>query len=165
MPSRSPGQAAPARSYGDHRRETAWRGSRSTPAATSLSVHEVGIDPNPGRKLVYVSYYSGGFRILRYGDTGLTEVGAFIDQWAVIGSDWIICWSAVDRDPREVDRGGLQPARRRAVTSAGVVYESAIWVDDWNGDGHRLILRNGEVTKERSSDGRTWKCGRSSVRA
>lgn len=45
----------------------------------ALSVHEVAIDPNPGHKLVYVSYYAGGFRILRYGDKGLQEVGAFID--------------------------------------------------------------------------------------
>lgn len=46
----------------------------------ALSVHEVAIDPNPGRKLAYVSYYSGGFRILRYGNGGLEEVGAFIDE-------------------------------------------------------------------------------------
>src|SRR5919106_707253 len=45
-----------------------------------LSVHEVAIDPNPGRKLVYVSYYAAGFRILRYGDKGLEEIGAFIDE-------------------------------------------------------------------------------------
>ena len=43
-----------------------------------LSVHEVALDPK--EKLAYVSYYAGGFRILRYGDKGLTEVGAFIDQ-------------------------------------------------------------------------------------
>jgi len=46
----------------------------------ALSVHEVAIDPNPGRRLAYISYYAGGFRILRYGDKGLQEVGAFIDQ-------------------------------------------------------------------------------------
>jgi len=45
----------------------------------ALSVHEVAIDPNPGRKLAYISHYSGGFRILRYGNGGLQEVGAFID--------------------------------------------------------------------------------------
>ncbi|HEX2045644.1 MAG TPA: PA domain-containing protein, partial [Gaiellaceae bacterium] len=45
-----------------------------------LSVHEVAIDPNPGRKLAYVSYYAAGFRILRYGNGGLQEVGAFIDE-------------------------------------------------------------------------------------
>jgi hypothetical protein len=45
-----------------------------------LSVHEVALDPNPARKLAYVSYYSGGFRILKYGNGGLQQVGAFIDE-------------------------------------------------------------------------------------
>jgi hypothetical protein len=45
-----------------------------------LSVHEVALDPNPGRKLAYVSYYAGGFRVLEYGTGGLKEVGAFIDE-------------------------------------------------------------------------------------
>lgn len=45
-----------------------------------LSVHEVALDPNPGRKLAYVSYYAAGFRILRYGNAGLQQVGAFIDE-------------------------------------------------------------------------------------
>jgi hypothetical protein len=43
-----------------------------------LSVHEVAIDPD--RPLAYFSYYSGGFRVARYGRHGLTEVGAFIDE-------------------------------------------------------------------------------------
>lgn len=41
-----------------------------------LSVHEVATDPDVD--LVYVSYYSGGFRVLRYAKNRLTEVGAFI---------------------------------------------------------------------------------------
>jgi hypothetical protein len=42
-----------------------------------LSVHEVATDPDTNR--VYVSYYSGGFRVLAYSNKGrLTEVGAFI---------------------------------------------------------------------------------------
>jgi hypothetical protein len=41
-----------------------------------LSVHEVATDPDAD--LVYVSYYSGGFRVLSYSRKGLTEVGAFI---------------------------------------------------------------------------------------
>jgi hypothetical protein len=70
-----------------------------------LSVHEVAIDPTPGTKLVYVSYYAGGFRILRYGEGGLKEVGAFIDQggnnfWGVevhtIGKEQYVL--ASDRD-------------------------------------------------------------------
>jgi hypothetical protein len=42
-----------------------------------LSVHEVATDPDSD--LVYVSYYSGGFRVLAYSKQGrLSEVGAFI---------------------------------------------------------------------------------------
>ena len=41
-----------------------------------LSVHEVATDPDTD--LAYVSYYSGGFRVLAYSDDGLTEVGAFL---------------------------------------------------------------------------------------
>ena len=70
-----------------------------------LSVHEVAIDPNPGRKLAYISYYAGGFRILEYGNGGLKEVGAFIDEggnnfWGVevhtIGNEQYVL--ASDRD-------------------------------------------------------------------
>ncbi|MGH3022083.1 MAG: PA domain-containing protein [Gaiellaceae bacterium] len=43
-----------------------------------LSVHEVAVDPKG--KLAYVSYYAGGFRILKYGPRGLRQVGAFIDE-------------------------------------------------------------------------------------
>ncbi len=43
-----------------------------------LSVHEVATDPN--RDLAYLSYYSGGFRVVKYSRSGLTEVGRFIDE-------------------------------------------------------------------------------------
>ena len=71
----------------------------------ALSVHEVAIDPNPGQKLAYISYYSAGFRVLSYGNDGLTEVGAFIDEggnnfWGVevhtIGKEQYVL--ASDRD-------------------------------------------------------------------
>jgi len=45
-----------------------------------LSVHEVAVDPDRRSGLVYVSYYSGGFRVLKYGHDGLQQVGAFIDE-------------------------------------------------------------------------------------
>jgi len=45
-----------------------------------LSVHEVALDPDPRKKLAYVSYYAGGFRVLKYGPLGLRQVGAFIDE-------------------------------------------------------------------------------------
>ncbi|MDP9388663.1 MAG: hypothetical protein M3Q48_12310 [Actinomycetota bacterium] len=43
-----------------------------------LSVHEVAVDPaNNG--LAYLSYYSGGLRVVRYGPRGLQEVGHYVD--------------------------------------------------------------------------------------
>lgn len=43
-----------------------------------LSVHEVATDPS--KNLAYVSYYAGGFRVLRFGRNGIKEVGHFIDE-------------------------------------------------------------------------------------
>jgi hypothetical protein len=43
-----------------------------------LSVHEVATDPDTS--LAYISYYAGGFRVVKYGAGGLTEVGRYIDQ-------------------------------------------------------------------------------------
>ena len=45
-----------------------------------LSVHEVALDPSARKRLAYVSYYSGGFRVLKYGNDGIEQVGAFIDE-------------------------------------------------------------------------------------
>jgi hypothetical protein len=45
-----------------------------------LSVHEVAMDPDPRKRLAYISYYAGGFRVLKYGPLGLRQVGAFIDE-------------------------------------------------------------------------------------
>ncbi len=42
-----------------------------------LSVHEVAMDP--AVSLAYLSYYAGGFRVVKYGKSGIQEVGAFID--------------------------------------------------------------------------------------
>jgi LVIVD repeat len=43
-----------------------------------LSVHEVAMDPDTD--IAYLSYYAGGFRVVRYGDEGIQEIGAFIDE-------------------------------------------------------------------------------------
>ena len=43
-----------------------------------MSVHEVATDPS--RNLVYVSHYALGMRVLRYDDSGLEEVGAFVES-------------------------------------------------------------------------------------
>ena len=42
-----------------------------------MSVHEVATDPD--RNLVYVSHYALGMRVLSYDDSGLEEVGAFVE--------------------------------------------------------------------------------------
>jgi hypothetical protein len=43
-----------------------------------MTVHEVAADPD--QKLIYVSHYALGMRVLRYNDSGLTEVGKFVEQ-------------------------------------------------------------------------------------
>jgi hypothetical protein len=43
-----------------------------------LSVHEVAMDPK--ERIGYISYYSGGLRVVSYGSKGLKEVGRFIDE-------------------------------------------------------------------------------------
>ena len=43
-----------------------------------LSVHEFATDPT--EYLAYSSYYAGGFRVFQFGDSGLDQVGKFIDQ-------------------------------------------------------------------------------------
>ncbi|MBW3640951.1 MAG: hypothetical protein KY451_14060 [Actinobacteria bacterium] len=44
-----------------------------------LSVHEVAVDPKK-KGLAYLSYYSGGLRVIEYGPNGIQEVGAFIAE-------------------------------------------------------------------------------------
>jgi hypothetical protein len=44
-----------------------------------LSVHEVAVDPRR-RGLAYLSYYSGGLRVIRYGANGIEEVGHYIHE-------------------------------------------------------------------------------------
>jgi hypothetical protein len=43
-----------------------------------LSVHEVATDPD--QRLVYVSHYALGMRVLSYDSTGLEEVGGYVEQ-------------------------------------------------------------------------------------
>jgi hypothetical protein len=44
----------------------------------TLSVHEFATDPT--EYLAYSAYYAGGMRVLRFGDAGMEQVGAFIDE-------------------------------------------------------------------------------------
>jgi hypothetical protein len=43
-----------------------------------MTVHEVATDPD--QRLVYVSHYALGMRVLSYTDRGLKEVGAFVEE-------------------------------------------------------------------------------------
>jgi hypothetical protein len=68
-----------------------------------LSIHE--FVPDPSERLAYSSYYAGGLRVFSFGEQGLKEVGAFIDEggnnfWGVEfahinGTDYL---AASDRD-------------------------------------------------------------------
>jgi hypothetical protein len=69
-----------------------------------LSIHEFATDPSDN-DLAYSSYYAGGLRVFKFGEQGLQEVGAFIDEggnnfWGVEferidGTDYV---AASDRD-------------------------------------------------------------------
>ena len=69
-----------------------------------LSVHEFATDPT--EYLAYSAYYSGGMRVFTFGDEGLTQTGAFIDEggsnfWGVeqfTGSDGHRYIAGSDRD-------------------------------------------------------------------
>jgi hypothetical protein len=72
-----------------------------------MTVHEVAADPK--RNLVYVSHYALGMRVLSYDDTGLEEVGVFVEDggsnyWGVevhkIGDQQYILGSDRDRGLR-----------------------------------------------------------------
>ena len=72
-----------------------------------MTVHEVATDPDA--KLVYVSHYALGMRVLRYDNSGLDEVGAFVEAggsnyWGVevhrIGNQKYILGSDRDRGLR-----------------------------------------------------------------
>ncbi|HSE81036.1 MAG TPA: PA domain-containing protein [Gaiellaceae bacterium] len=45
----------------------------------ALSVHEVAVDPFK-RNIAYLSYYSGGMRVIQYGPEGLEELGHYVDE-------------------------------------------------------------------------------------
>ncbi|HEU0304948.1 MAG TPA: PA domain-containing protein [Gaiellaceae bacterium] len=63
----------------------------------ALSVHEVTTDRD--RNLAYVSWYDAGFRVLRYGPSGLSEVGHYVDT---NGNDfWGIQAHRLPADPSE----------------------------------------------------------------
>ncbi len=44
-----------------------------------LSVHEVATDPQKNNR-AYLSHYSGGFRVVQFGRSGIKEIGAFIPE-------------------------------------------------------------------------------------
>jgi hypothetical protein len=46
----------------------------------NLTVHEVQTDPRANVNLAYISYYDAGFRVVKFGKHGITEVGHFIDE-------------------------------------------------------------------------------------
>jgi hypothetical protein len=46
----------------------------------TLSVHEVKTDPRERVNLAYISYYNAGARVVKFGKSGMHEVGFFIDE-------------------------------------------------------------------------------------
>lgn len=44
-----------------------------------LSIHEIATDPQKNNR-AYLSHYSGGFRVVQFGRSGIKEIGAFIPE-------------------------------------------------------------------------------------
>jgi hypothetical protein len=100
-----------------------------------LTLHEVEVplgEPNEGATtadddsgLAYFSWYSGGFRVAKFEDTGIHEVGAFIDQggndfWGVaLAEDETAtgsCWPAIET---AASTSSGSPARPVTVVGPG----------------------------------------------
>ena len=45
----------------------------------TMSVHEVATDPRAGINLAYLSYYDAGLRVIKFGKSGIEEVGHYVD--------------------------------------------------------------------------------------
>lgn len=81
----------------------------------TLSVHEVAVDPRR-KRLAYLSYYSGGLRVIKYGRGGIREVGRFIAKG---GSNF---WGV------EVHR---LPNGRRVVLASDI--DGGLWIFRYTG--------------------------------
>ena len=68
-----------------------------------LSVHEIAMDP--GQNLAYSSYYAGGMRVFRFGESGIEEVGHYIDAE---GNNF---WGVETFVPNHASAGNLQGKR------------------------------------------------------
>ncbi|MCI0345568.1 MAG: hypothetical protein L0221_09025 [Chloroflexi bacterium] len=65
----------------------------------TLSIHEVATDRE--RNLGYISYYGGGFRVVSFGASGISEVGHYLD---VGGNNfWGVQTHRLPADPTETD--------------------------------------------------------------
>ncbi len=80
-----------------------------------MTVHEVATDPNAATKLVYVSHYALGMRVLSYATGEIVEVGKFVEEggsnyWGVevhrFGGQQYILGSDRDRGLRIFQFGG-----------------------------------------------------------
>jgi hypothetical protein len=68
-----------------------------------LSIHEFATDPERNR--AYISYYSGGVRVVEFGPGGITEVGRYIDKG---GNNF---WGVETFVPGNAKAGDLQGKR------------------------------------------------------
>jgi hypothetical protein len=64
-----------------------------------LSIHEVATDK--ATNLGYISYYAGGFRVVQFGPSGITEVGHYIAEGG--NNFWGVQTHRLPGDPTETD--------------------------------------------------------------
>lgn len=92
----------------------------------NLTVHEVETDPRKGVNLAYLAYYDAGFRVVKFGKQGLSEVGHFIDE---NGNDfWGLVPVLVSDDDKRSDDDDDGPLLLLSDRDSG------LWIFRYTGD-------------------------------
>jgi hypothetical protein len=92
----------------------------------ALSVHEVETEPD-SNNLAYLSYYAGGFRVIRYGRRGIEEVGHYIHKGR----------RGDPNDPPGNDFWGIHPWTDRSGRHYQLLSDrdSGLWIFRYTGPG------------------------------
>jgi len=91
-----------------------------------LSVHEVAVDPKK-KGLAYLSYYSGGLRVVKYGKDGISEVGAYIAEGG--NNFWGVEYHQLPKAGKGKPKGG--PASNDLILASD--RDSGLWIFRYTG--------------------------------
>ena len=90
-----------------------------------LSVHEVAVDPKK-KGLAYLSYYSGGLRVIEYGAGGIKEVGSYIAEGG--NNFWGVEYHLLPQDGGKAMAG---PASNELILASD--RDSGLWIFQYTG--------------------------------